>query len=135
MQSMTRMLPSYLDEKILQNPSKREFPPFDPARLLATVFEPTEGCKVCILTDFQEPQESRRNFSFLEQEGFEVQKNANKYFYETLHAGVMDQLGMTGGEMFAYRCTKGSNLDLDDEVWSTDGEELSLDRDITRTTT
>jgi hypothetical protein len=42
----------------------------------------------------------------------------------------MDQLGMTGGEMFAYKCTKGSNLDLDDEVWSTDGEELSLDRDI-----
>ena len=32
--------------------------------------------------------------------------------------------------MFAYRCTKGSNLDLDDEVWSTTGEELSLDRDI-----
>tara|TARA_B100000579_G_C22655254_1_gene768218 strand:- start:19 stop:963 length:945 start_codon:yes stop_codon:yes gene_type:complete len=42
----------------------------------------------------------------------------------------MDQLGMTGGEMFAYRCTKGSNLDLDDEVWNTEGEELSLDRDI-----
>ena len=32
--------------------------------------------------------------------------------------------------MFAYRCTKGSNLDLDDEVWNTEGEELSLDRDI-----
>ena len=130
MQSITRMLPPYLDEAILQNPSRRKFPPFDPARLLSTVFEPTQGCRVCILTDFQEPQELIRNFAFLEQEGFEVQKNAHKYFYETLHAGVMDQLGMTGGEMFAYRCTKGSNLDLDDEVWNTKGEELSLDRDI-----
>ena len=57
MQSITRMLPSYLDEAILQNPSRRKFPPFDPARLLSTVFEPTQGCRVCILTDFQEPQE------------------------------------------------------------------------------
>ena len=130
MQSLTRSLPSYLNEVVLQDPSRRKFPPFDPARLLSTVFEPTEGCRVCILTDFQEPLELIRDFSFLDEDGFEVQKNAYKYFYETLNGGVMDQLGMTGGEMFAYRCTKGSNLDLDDEVWSTTGEELSLDRDI-----
>ena len=42
----------------------------------------------------------------------------------------MANLGMTGGEMFAYRCTHGSNLDLADEVWDTDGNQLSLDRDI-----
>ena len=32
--------------------------------------------------------------------------------------------------MFAYRCTHGSNLDLSDEVWDSEGKELSLDRDI-----
>ena len=32
--------------------------------------------------------------------------------------------------MFAYRCMKGSNLDLADEVWNTEGEQLSLDRHI-----
>jgi hypothetical protein len=37
---------------------------------------------------------------------------------------------MTGGEMFAYRSTHGSNLDLEDDVWDTAGNHLSLDRDI-----
>ena len=32
--------------------------------------------------------------------------------------------------MFAYRYTYGSNLDLSDEVWDTDGNRLSLDHDI-----
>lgn len=51
-------------------------------------------------------------------------------FYERLQGGVLEDLGMTGGEMFAYRYTYGSNLDLADEVWDADGNELSLDRDI-----
>lgn len=37
---------------------------------------------------------------------------------------------MSGGEMFAYRYTYGSNLDLKDEVWDSAGEQLSLDRDL-----
>jgi hypothetical protein len=37
---------------------------------------------------------------------------------------------MSGGEMFAYKCSKGSNLDLEDEVYDVAGTELSLDRDI-----
>lgn len=123
-------LPEYLSEEILLNPEKREFPPFDLARLLNTVFKPTQGCKVCILTDFDEPQDLIKDFAFLGQAGFEVQKNAFKYFHEGLKEGVLDELGMTGGEMFAYRCTRGSNLDMADEVWDTDGVQLSLDKDI-----
>ena len=123
-------LPEYLSEDILLNPEKREFPPFDLARLLTTVFKPTEGCKVCILTDFEEPKHLIKDFNFLSQEEFEVQKNAYKYFYEGLKEGVLDELGMSGGEMFAYRYTYGSNLDMKDEVWDTDGNELSLDKDI-----
>ena len=128
--SPTTTLPEYLSEEILLNPEKREFPPFDLARLLRTVFKPTEGCRVCILTDFEKPQNLIKDFQFLNEEEFEVQKNAYNYFYQGLKEGVLDELGMTGGEMFAYRYTYGSNLDMQDEVWDTDGNQLSLDKDI-----
>jgi len=123
-------LPDYLSEEILLNPEKRVFPDFDLKRLLETVFEPTDGCKVCILTDFEEPAEWIKGFRFLENAEYEVQKNAYEYFYEGLKKGVMAELGMSGGEMFAYKCTNGSNLDLSDEVWDTEGNQLSLDKDI-----
>src|SRR5690606_1321864 len=51
-------------------------------------------------------------------------------FYLGLHGGAMEALGMHGGDFYAYKCTHGSNLDLEDEVWSTDGRMLSLDADI-----
>jgi len=122
--------PDYLSPEILLHPEKRKFPKFDVVRLLHTVFEPTQGCKVCILIDFDEPQSLIKDFHFLTQPGFPVQKNAHKHFYTALQEHAMDTLGMSGGEMFAYRCTKGSNLDLADEVWDTTGKQLSLDRDI-----
>ena len=99
-------------------------------RLLGTVFEPTQGCRVCILIDFDEPGTLIKDFAFLEQPGFPVQKNAHQHFYQGLQDGRDAKLGMTGGEMFAFRCTHGSNLDLTDEVWDTAGNQLSLDRDI-----
>ncbi|MDX1679590.1 MAG: hypothetical protein R3242_02560 [Akkermansiaceae bacterium] len=130
MSHSTANLPEYLHEDILLNPEKRQFPAFDLARLLDTVFDPIQGSKVCILIDFDEPAELIKDFAFLKQDGFEVQKNAHQHFYQGLHGEVMDQLKLTGGEMLAYRCTHGSNLDLSDEVWDTDGKQLSLDRDI-----
>ena len=130
MSSTLASLPDYLEEEILLNPENREFPPFDLVNLLSTVFEPTEGCRVCILTDFDEPAELIKDFNFLKQDGFPVQKKAHEAFYEALHGGAMESLGMHGGEMFAYRCTHGSNLDLADEVWDTEGKQLSLDQDI-----
>ena len=123
-------LPNYLSEEILLHPENREFPPFDLVRLLGTVFKPTQGCRVCILTDFEEPADLIKDFAFLEAEGFPVQKKAHEAFYLGLKEGAMKQLGMNGGEMFAYRTTHGSNLDLRDEVWDTSGTQLSLDRDI-----
>ena len=48
-------LPDYYREEILLHPENRKFPKFDLVRLLGTVFEPTQGCKVCILIDFDEP--------------------------------------------------------------------------------
>ena len=123
-------LPSYLSEDILLHPEKRDFPAFDPIRLLGTVFKPTEGCRVCILTDFNEPAGLIKDFAFLKKEGFPVQKKAHEAFYLPLKNGAMRKLGMNGGEMFAYKTTHGSNLDLEDEVWDTAGRQLSLDRDI-----
>lgn len=123
-------LPDYLHEEILLNPGKRVFPKFDLVRLLGTVFAPTQGCRVCVLVDFDEPAELIRDFNFLKHDGFPVQKNAHQHFYQGLKNGALETLGMSGGEMFAFRCTHGSNLDLADDVWDTHGNHLSLDRDI-----
>ncbi|MFK7850717.1 MAG: hypothetical protein AB8D78_07040 [Akkermansiaceae bacterium] len=123
-------LPDYLAPEILLNPEKRKFPKFNVVNLLDTVFQPTQGCKVCILIDFDEPANHVEDFGFLREEGFEVQKNAHKHFYLPLQDHAMEDLGMSGGELFAYRCTNGSNLDLSDEVWDTDGNQLSLEKDI-----
>ncbi len=123
-------LPDYLSEEILLHPENRKFPPFDLVKLLGSVFEPTAGCRVCILTDFDEPAELIKDFAFLQHDGFPVQKKAHEAFYQALHGGAMEALGMTGGDMFAYRTTHGSNLDLQDEVWDTQGHLLSLDADI-----
>jgi len=123
-------LPDYLDEEILLHPENRKFPPFDLVRLLNTVFTPTQGCRVCILIDFDEPAGLIKDYTFLNEPGFPVQKNAYKHFYEGLKNGALGKLEMTGGELFAYRCTHGSNLDLEDDVWDTAGNHLSLDRDI-----
>ncbi len=123
-------LPDYFQEEILLHPENRQFPDFDLVRLLETVFAPIEGCRTCILIDFDEPAELINDFAFLEMPGFPVQKNAHRHFYQPLRDGAMDTLGITGGEMYAFRCTHGSNLDLQDDVWDTAGKKLSLDRDI-----
>ncbi|MEN8693572.1 MAG: hypothetical protein ABF334_02080 [Akkermansiaceae bacterium] len=122
--------PTYLHENILLNPEKREFPNFSLKGLIETVFKPTQNCRVCILTDFEEPQHFMKDFSFIGNEDYPVQNKAYTHFYEGLKAGVMDELGMSGGEMFAYKTTNGSNLDLEDEVYDVEGNKLSLDKDI-----
>ena len=118
------------EPSLILDPAQREFPPFSITRLLGTVFEPTAGCRVCILTDFDDPAAMMPHFAFLGQEGFPIQKKAHDVFYEGLRGGAMEELGMTGGHMYAYRTTHGSNLDLADECWDAHGNQLSLDRDI-----
>lgn len=112
------------------DPSRRKFPEFQLTKLLGTVFDPTRGCRVCILTDFPNPGEMMKNFAFLSAEGFAVQKKGHEVFYQGLKDGAMEELGMSGGEMYAYKTTRGSNLDLEDEVWDSEGKKLSLDADI-----
>jgi len=122
--------PDYLREDILLNPNKRSFPEFNLHHLLETVFAPTQGCRVCILLDFEDPAKWIKDLAFVGEEQFEIQNNAYHYFYKGLQEGVMRKLGMSGGEILAYKYTYGSNLDIDDEVWNTEGACLSLDRDV-----
>lgn len=116
--------------EIISDPTGREFPEFDLVRLLGTVFDPTAGCRVCILIDAEDPASEMAGYGFLNKPGREVQTKAYEEFYLGLKDGAMEELGMSGGEMFSYRMTYGSNLDLDDPCWDADGQELSLERDI-----
>ncbi len=122
---------STLSPEIIADPSRRKFPPFDLVRLLGTVFNPTEGCRICILTDFEDPEAEMKEFRFLQSPGANpIQVCAHREFYEALRDGAMEALGLHGGEMFAYRSTMGSNLDLRDACFGREGNALSLDRDI-----
>jgi hypothetical protein len=114
------------------NPQKameKTYPPFSLARLLRTVFNPKPGERVCILIDLDDPR-GVKDFAFLKNPELTIQRNAYEHFYKGLHGGVMKELGLTGGDFFAYEKTGGSNLDLPDECYATDGRKLSLSRDI-----
>jgi len=109
--------------------TQTNFPPFSLSRLLRTVFNPSAKERVCILIDLPEPA-GIKEYAFLENPKFSIQRNAYHHFYRALKEGVMAELGLTGGEMYAYQVTGGSNLDLPDEAWAADGRKLSLSRDI-----
>jgi aminopeptidase len=123
------MSAALLDREIVLNPEMREFPDFSLTRLLGTVFEPTEGCRVCLLIDLED-MSLMQDYRFLQAPGHDIQKKAYEEFYLGLKDGGLQALGMTGGEMYAYPMTYGSNLDLRDECYDAAGRQLSLDRDI-----
>lgn len=107
----------------------REFPPFSLSRLLRTVFEPKGGERICILIDLDEPKEIT-GFRFLENPDLSIQRHAHDVFYQGLRNGVNYELGLEGGEMFAYEITGGSNLDLPEKGYATDGREIDLIEDV-----
>jgi aminopeptidase len=107
----------------------RQFPKFDLYRLLHTVFQPTFGCKICILIDLPDLSEAK-GMAFLNNPARAIQSRAHQYFYEGLRNGVMDELALKGGEMFAYVQTGGSNLDMPDECADMEGNRLSLEKDV-----
>ena len=107
----------------------QSFPPFSLSRLLQTVFTPPPGERVAILIDLKDPHDMK-DHAYLADPKLTIQRIAHDTFYEGLQEGVMEELGMTGGEMFAYAITGGSNLDLPDLAVDAAGHELSLERDI-----
>src|ERR1700733_9536099 len=105
------------------------FPPFSLARLLKTGVYPKSGERVAILIDLDDPHQVK-DFAFLKNPDLTIQRHAYEVFYQGLKNSVLKELGLTGGELFAYQITGGSNLDLPDLAVSTDGKEISLERDI-----
>src|ERR1700747_739060 len=105
------------------------FPPFSLTRLVQTVLHPKAGKKVAILIDLEDPHQVK-DFAFLKNPDLTIQRHAYEVFYQGLKKNVLKELGLTGGEFFAYKITGGSNLDLPDLAISTDGKVLSLERDI-----
>jgi len=107
----------------------RQFPPFSLNRLLTTVFNPQPGERVCILIDLEDPREVK-DFAFLKNPDLSIQRHAHDVFQQGLRNGVMKELGMEGGEMFAYEITGGSNLDLPEKAFASDGREVDLVEDV-----
>ena len=105
------------------------FPPFSLSRLLRTVFDPKAGERVCILIDLEDPREVA-DFRFLKNPDLSIQRHAHDVFYQGLRNEVNAEFGLTGGEMFAYEITGGSNLDLPEKGFATDGREIDLVEDI-----
>jgi len=103
----------------------RSFPPFSLTRLLTTVFDPKGGERVCILIDLDDPRDIT-DYRFLQNPDYTIQRHAYEVFYQGLKNGGLQELGLTGGEMFAYQITGGSNLDLPDTCVSPDGREQPL---------
>ena len=114
---------------ISEQASARVFPPFQLSRLLQGTFAPTPGQKICVLIDLERPAEIE-GFQYLGDPGLSIQRNAHTFIYEALKNGVMEELGLKGGEIFAYQITGGSNLDLPDTAVAPDGKVLSLEGDV-----
>jgi len=108
---------------------KRTFPKFSLTRLLRNCFGNGNNERVCVLIDLPNPRDVK-NFEFLDDESLSIQNYGHKIFYLGFQEGVLDEMNWTGGDLFAYQETGGSNLDLQDECFSTDGTQLSLDKDI-----
>lgn len=109
--------------------SSRQFPPFSLTRLLRTVFDPKPGERVCVLIDLEKPRDVEA-FRFLQDPDLSIQRHAHDVVYQGLRQGTMAELGLTGGEMFAYEITGGSNLDLPEKGYATDGREVNLIEDV-----
>ncbi len=109
--------------------NKRTFSPFSLTRLLTTCFGTGTGERVCILIDLPNPA-NIEDFSFLEDETLSIQNYGYETFYQGFKAGGLEAMNWTGGELYAYNETGGSNLDMEDTCYDVEGNLLSLDRDI-----
>src|SRR5580700_2930446 len=107
----------------------RRFPPFSLTRLLKTVFAPKQGERVAILIDLPDPRRVK-DFAFLEDTSLSIQRYAYDVFYQGLKKGGLAELGLSGGDFFAYQLTGGSNLDLPETAFAPSGREFNLEREI-----
>ncbi len=109
--------------------NKISFPPFSLRRLIETSFGAGSGERICILIDLPDPSEMK-DFAFLDNPALSIQNYGYEVFYKGFRDGGLDEMNYTGGEIYAYHETGGSNLDMEDECYAPDGRKLSLDTDI-----
>jgi aminopeptidase len=114
---------------MILNPAERSFKPFSLTRLMSTCFGDGQGEKLCILIDLPNPADIK-DFAFLKDKTHSAQRYAHEVFYQGFKQGALAELNYTAGDIFAYRETGGSNLDMDDICFDPTGRELSLDRDV-----
>ena len=106
-----------------------QFPEFSLTRLLTTVFAPKGGERVAVLIDLPKP-EGVKDFAFLNDPAFSVQRYAYEVFYQGLRNGGLAALGMAKVDFFAYQVTGGSNLDMPDAAFDPSGKQVSLEKDV-----
>jgi aminopeptidase len=114
---------------IAEQIAARSFPPFSLERLLRVTFAPKPGQRVALLIDLENPGEIK-DFAFLQNPALTIQRHAIESFYKPLNEGLLARMGLSGGEIFAYKLTGGSNLDLRDEAFDPAGKQISLSRDL-----
>ncbi|MAV39349.1 MAG: hypothetical protein CML12_02050 [Puniceicoccaceae bacterium] len=114
---------------MITDPSKRIFDAFSLTRLLTTSFGSGNGERACILIDLPDPQ-AIKDFAFLEDETLSIQNYGHEVFYKGFQNGALETMQWTGGEIYAYKETGGSNLDMEDICFDPSGQQLSLDGDI-----
>ncbi|HEV7924897.1 MAG TPA: hypothetical protein VGR14_06055 [Verrucomicrobiae bacterium] len=107
----------------------RQFPPFSLTRLLKTVFAPKPGERVATFIDLPDPR-GVKDFAFLQDKSLTIQRYAHDVFYQGLKKGGLKELGLTGGDFFAYQVTGGSNLDLPGTAFDPSGRGLNLEGEI-----
>ena len=105
------------------------FPSFDLSRLLRTVFAPSGGERVAVLIDLEDPR-TVTDLAFLKDPENRIQRHAVNDIVQGLKDRTLDELTMTGGDLFAYKITGGSNLDLPDEAYTPAGDRVSLEQDV-----
>ena len=93
------------------------------------MFEPKPGSRIAILIDLPDPKQIA-GFAFLKEKGLTIQRHAHDVFYQGLKKSGLGELGLVGGNLFAYQITGGSNLDLPDAAWTPEGREVSLAKDV-----
>jgi len=114
---------------ISEQARNRTFTPFSLSRLIKSTFEPEAGQKICVLIDLADPQDME-GFRFLEDPKLTIQRHAVEDIYRPLAEGVLAELGLGGGEIFAYELTGGSNLDMEDKAVTPEGKVVSLEKDV-----
>jgi hypothetical protein len=97
--------------------------------LLRTVFAPKPGERVAIFMDLPDPR-GVKDFAFLSDKALTIQRYAHEVFYQGLKNGGLAELGLRGGDLFAYQLTGGSNLDLPGAAFTPSGRQVDLEKEV-----